>query len=319
MFSYLLALRSLYNMISFSLLLIRNELLGTLFLEYYFCGLMGRLKYIFWLVLGALCMAFGVYNFLAPNHIATGGTAGMAQVMDMILPYSIGLWMIIINIPLMIIGYKFLGSKFIYRTIVTIFLISIFLWLFPYTLSFTSLTKAPILNTLYGGILVGLGLGFIFKGGASAGGGSILAKILSERKGLKSSQVLFLIDALVILSISLVNNDVELGLWSMLSIYISSKVMEKILTGNHNQKIVHLSSNDNLEELGKKLEKELEIQGTYVKGNRLDQTERKDILFLTVDNSKIYLVKEIINREEAYNVRMMILEAGEILAPSTNP
>lgn len=282
-----------------------------------FAKVMKRLFYLFWITLGAFAMAVGINYFLAPHQIATGGTAGMAQVLEYIYPLSIGTWMILVNIPLMLVGFKYLGTKFIFRTIIAILMISLFLWILPYILDFKTFSNALILNTLYGGVFIGLGIGFIFKGGASAGGGSILAKILSQKKGVKSSQVLFLIDALVIVSIAWVNHNIELGLWSMIGIFIASKVMEKVLSGNQNQKVIHLSSDQNLEEFGCLLEKELGIQGTYVKGQRLNHQEQKDILFLTVDNSKIFLVKEMI-LQEGLNVRMMILEAGEIMSPTVS-
>ena len=119
-------------------------------------------------------MAFGIKAFLAPNEIATGGTAGLAIVFHSLTNLSIGSLMVLINLPLIAPSIKTLGKTFAFRTITCIISLTLFTFLFEY-FKLPVLSQELLLSTLYGGISVGIGLGFIFKDGASAGGGTILA------------------------------------------------------------------------------------------------------------------------------------------------
>ena len=114
-------------------------------------------------------------GFLAPNNIATGGTAGLAIVLHHIISVPIGGLMFLINIPLLVVSVKYLGKWFALKTITAIGLIAVFVDVLAEMVGLPVLSTDPLLATLYGGIAVGVGLGLIFKGGGSAGGGTIIA------------------------------------------------------------------------------------------------------------------------------------------------
>ena len=183
------------------------------------------------IMVGSLIMAFGVVAFLSPNHIATGGTAGLAIVLHSVINLPIGVLMALINVPLLLVSLKYLGKSFAIKTIVCIAFIVVFVDALAQWAHIPNLSNNPMLATLYGGVIVGAGLGLIFKGGASAGGGTILAKIIAANSGMKTSNVILLLDALVVASAGLVFKSVELALWSLISIYVASKVIDIILVG----------------------------------------------------------------------------------------
>ena len=269
------------------------------------------LNYVY-ILLGSLIMAFGVVSFLSPNHIATGGTAGLAIVLHSVVNLSIGVLMALVNIPLIIIGWKYLGKKFALKTVICILLIVVFVDLFAQVFKTPNLSNNLMLAALYGGVSVGSGLGLIFKGGASAGGGTILAKIISTKTNLKTSSVILILDALVVISAAYVFKSIELGLWSLISIYVGSKLIDTILVGAQNQKIVHISSSKNLNELSRIISESIGVSGTIVNGNDLNSSEKKDIIFIMIDKNRINTLKQIVYHYDS-EVKMIVMEATEVL------
>jgi len=266
----------------------------------------------FFIALGSLVMAFGVVAFLSPNHVATGGTAGLAIVLHNVISLPIGVLMALINIPLLAVSLKYLGKKFALKTIICIGFIVLFVDALSHWVHLPALSNNLMLAALYGGLTIGLGLGLIFKGGASAGGGTILAKIIAANSSVKTSTVILILDALVVASAGFVFKSVELALWSLISIYVGSKVIDAILVGVQNQKIVHISSSKNLSELSAIIVDELGVSGTIVKGNDLLDTEYKDIIFIMIDKNRLTSLKQLV---VAYDpqVKMIVMEATEVL------
>lgn len=261
---------------------------------------------------GSLILAFGVVGFLSPNDIATGGTAGLAIVLHHVFKLPIGILMALINIPLLLGSMKYLGKKFAFKTIACIFFIVVFIDLLGNVVRLSNLSTNLMLATLYGGVTIGIGLGLIFKGGASAGGGTILAKIIAANSSIRTSSVVLLLDAIVVVSAGFVFKSIELALWSLISIYVASQLIDTVLIGSMNQKIVHISSSKNLIELSRLISKNLAISGTIVKGDSLGATEHKDIIFLMIDTNRLNSLKQLVADYDD-NVKMIVMEAIEVL------
>ena len=268
-------------------------------------------NYIF-ILLGSFAMAFGVVAFLSPNHIATGGTAGLAIVLHNVFKLPIGVLMGLINIPLLLVGLKYLGKQFALKSIFCIASVVIFVDLFAQYFHLPVLSNNLMLATLYGGVIIGVGLGLIFKGGASAGGGTILAKIISSNSSIKTSTVVLMLDAIVVVSAGFVFQSIELGLWSLISIYVASKLIDAILVGAQGQKIVHISSTKNLTELSNLISEQIGVSGTIVKGNDLGEKEYKDIIFIMIDKTRLNTLKQLVSAYDK-DVKMIVMEATEIL------
>ena len=260
--------------------------------------------------LGSLIMAYGIIVFLSPNKVATGGTAGLAIVFNSITKLSISSLMILINLPLILLSIKYLGKQFALKTVICILSISIFTFIFDF-LKLKALSDELLLATLYGGVTVGIGLGLIFKGGASAGGGTILAKILSVKYKFKTSNVILGLDTIVVVLVAITYNSIELALWSLISIFATSKLIDTILVGAKNQKIVHISSSKNLTILSTLISDQLGIKGTIVKGSELGETENKDIIFILIEKNKLNTLKQIAFQFDD-TIKMIVMEAAEI-------
>jgi uncharacterized membrane-anchored protein YitT (DUF2179 family) len=163
-------------------------------------------------------------------------------------------------------------------------------------------------------LAIGIGLGLIFKGESSAGGASIVAKIIALKTSLKAGFVILVLDALIVITAGVVFKNIELALWSLIGIYVSSKLIDLILTGKQYEKIVHITS-ENLERLGTKIVLELGLTGTLIKGKDINLKNEKDILFIVIETNRINSLKRLIQEVDP-NAYMVIMEASELLGPS---
>jgi uncharacterized membrane-anchored protein YitT (DUF2179 family) len=261
--------------------------------------------------LGSVFLALGVVLFLAPNHIATGGTPGVAILLHFVLDLPIGGLMVLINLPLLLIGGKILGRSFAIRTIVAILLTSVLIDLFGEILKLQALSQNILLATLYGGISVGIGVGLILRGNASAGGSTIIARIVSSRSHIRPGQVIFGIDLFIVLATAGVFRSVEPALWSLIGIYVTAKCIDMILTGAPTEKVVHIAT-AKPDDLSRELIAQLGRQGTILTGTGLYRDEEKTLIFVTVEARRITLLRDIIRQTDP-DAFMVVMDAAEML------
>ena len=269
------------------------------------------LKNSFYLLFGSSFIALSVVLFFLPNSITTGGTPGMAILLHHLTGFSIGSMIIAINVPLLIWGGKYLGKVFAIKTIIAIILISFFIDLFANLFTFEPLTSNILLASIFGGLIIGLGVGFIIKANASAGGSTIIARIVSANSHIKAAQVILYIDIVIVVSSIYVFKDFEKALWSIMSIYVTAKAIDVVLTGTLSTKVIHIASNK-AEILSEKISQTLGEQGTILKGSGLFQKEDKTLIFIVVDVKKLGILREII-RENDPEAFMIVMEASEML------
>ncbi|MDX1827937.1 MAG: YitT family protein [Lutibacter sp.] len=266
------------------------------------------------IIIGSFITSVGVVGFLIPNKIVTGGTAGLSIVFHYLFNLPTGVLMFLINFPLLLISIKYLGKKFAIRTVVTIILLSVFIDLLAELIHFPILSTNTLLATIYGGIGVGVGLGLIFKGDSSAGGSTIIAKLVTSKTGFKSGSVILFLDIIVVISAGIVFKNIELALWSMISIFVASKFIDLVLTGIKQNKIVHISST-NLEDLKHTITTEMGITGTLIKGDDLHFDHSRNIIFLSINKNRIIALKNLVEEHDK-NAYMIVLEATELLGTS---
>lgn len=262
------------------------------------------------IVLGALSMAFGIVFFLLPNSITTGGTPGMGILIHHITGLSIGMIVFLINLPLIIWGAKVLGKGFAFKTIWVTFLIATLIDLFSYFFKGIVLTDEILLASIFGGVLIGIGLGLIFKAGASAGGFTIVAKVL-QSPYIKPANIILATDVIIVLSSIFVFNDIEKALWSIISIYCTAKAIDMVLTGTLNTKVIHISSLK-ADELSAAIADGLGVKGTLLEGDNLYKQREKKLILLVLDVKKLPQLKTIIEEVDK-DAFLIVMEASEMM------
>ncbi|WP_320036088.1 YitT family protein [Halarcobacter sp.] len=272
---------------------------------------MNQFKNLLFITFGSFCLSFSAVSFLNPNSIITGGGVGIAQLLYAIFPsITLGIWIAIVSVPLILIGMKFFGKGFVIKTLVSIALISIFTDLLKEVYVIPASTHETILASVFGGLLVGLGVGFVMLGKASTGGTTILAEVIAAKTRFKTSEILLVIDGLIMFSSIFVYGDVEKALFSIIGVYITSRIIDILLSGKPAQKAVTIVSN-NINALSSKIHKNLGKHGTIVKGMSLNQQASKTLILVVVDISKLQLLKEIINEHDE-NAFLVVQEASEL-------
>ena len=133
------------------------------------------------IISGSFVLALAVVGFFLPNQMVTGGTAGLALLLHYITPFTIGSLIALINLPLLVLGSRYLGKMFAIRTVITIVLISLFIDFLAQIIKLEPFILDTILSSIFGGIFIGLGLALVIKGNSSAGGSTIIAKIISSK------------------------------------------------------------------------------------------------------------------------------------------
>lgn len=272
-----------------------------------------EIKNIILITLGSALLSFGVTAFLLPAKIATGGTPGLSIIVYYVSNISVSVAMILVNIPLIIAGIKFVTPAFALRTIYSVSMTSLFIGVYPKLFDFPAISEM-LLSTLYGGICIGAGIGLILKGQASAGGTTIIAKIISNYSSIKPAQAMLVLDIMIISAIAIIYKDMELALWSLLSIYVTAKIIDKILTGTVSEKVVHIITQNSME-IGAKISEELGRKGTILSGHNLILNSPKTVLFVVVGSREIEKLKAIIHQYDEEAI-VIVMEASEIMGSS---
>ena len=271
-----------------------------------------NLKHYIFIVLGSLFMAFGTVCFLSPNQIITGGGVGISLLLHALFPQiTLGIFMAIISIPFLIMSYIYFGKYYLFKTFIVVILLSTFTDVLKEVLHVKSMTNDILLAAIFGGIFIGLGVGFVIKGRSSTGSTSVVGEIVAKKTKYKAAEVLLAIDATIMFASVFVYNDINKSLYSMISVYVGIRVIDMILTGRPSKKIVNIVSN-NVEVLKEQIRERIEEHGTILTGIGLHQGQNKTIIYVTVEASKIDLLKNLITKYDP-DAFMIITEASEFL------
>jgi len=183
------------------------------------------------ILLGALIQAFSMRLFLVPAQMVSGGISGAAQIINFYTQWPIGLMVLIGNIPLFLLGWRYLGRvRFALRTAVAIAAFSLFTDLLVFFIPPEGVTSDMVLNCLYGGITLGIGLGLVYLGKGTSGGSDILGRILNRKLGIPITQAYLITDALVVLA-SGFSFGWPQALYGLVVIYVSGVAAEMVSEG----------------------------------------------------------------------------------------
>lgn len=259
------------------------------------------------IVFGSLLGALAYPLFLVPNHIAPGGLTGIAMVFNFLFEWPVGTVSLILNVPLFIIGYRAMGHVFAFRSLITTVLFSFLIDLIP----LPPMTENPILGAVFGGVLLGVGLGFILRGGATTGGTDMAARMIHSRfQHISVGVILFLIDCISVLMAG-VSIEVEYALYAFICIYISAKVIDMVMLGVTTDKACYVISRQH-EGIKRELMEKLERGVTVLRAEGGYTGEERPVLLCVLSAQEIGRLKAIVRSldESAF---VFISDAHEVL------
>ncbi|SDM44236.1 Uncharacterized membrane-anchored protein YitT, contains DUF161 and DUF2179 domains [Psychrobacillus sp. OK028] len=192
-----------------------------------------------YVIIGAAIIAVAFNVFLLPNQVASGGVSGISTILKGVFGWEPGLVQYAFNIPLFIAGLFFLGAKFGIKSFVgTLVLPAVVL----VTANWEPWTMNPLLGALFGGITVGLGLGIVFRGGASTGGTDLAAQIITKYTGFSLGTSVLLLDGLIVLSAAIVF-DIEKALYALIALFVTTKTIDLVQLGFSQSKMIYIITN----------------------------------------------------------------------------
>ncbi|MEB2280630.1 YitT family protein [Lysinibacillus xylanilyticus] len=189
-----------------------------------------------YVIVGAAIIAIGFNVFLLPNQVASGGVSGISTILHGLFGWNPGFIQYAFNIPLFIAGIVVLGKKFGIKSFIGTITLPFIVLL---TNSWGPWTDNPLLGALFGGIVVGLGIGLVFKGNASTGGTDLLAQIITKYTGISLGTSVLLIDGIIAISAAIVF-DLEKGLYALIGLYVTTKTIDIIQLGLSQSKMVYI-------------------------------------------------------------------------------
>lgn len=179
------------------------------------------------IVLGTFLAALSLPLFFLPYDIAPGGISGISTVLASVLPLSVGLLSFMLNVPLFLLGWRTVGWRFAVRSFIAMSLMSLFIDLVPVR----DVSGSEMLASVFGGVLLGVGLGLVVRAGATTGGTDMAAKMIHSRVGfLPIATILFLIDGMVV-AVAALAFGVRAALWALVSLFVSSRAMDTVIKG----------------------------------------------------------------------------------------
>lgn len=271
----------------------------------------------FFIVLGTLLQAVALHLFFLSANLATGGVAGIAQMIHHYTNWPIGLMVFIGNLPLFGLGWRYLGGRrFVTRTAVAIVSYSIFVDTLAPFMPPQGLTEDLVLNALYGAVVAGIGYGLVYRGQGTSGGSDILARILNRWRGVPMTQSYLMVDTLVILSAGFVFGWEE-ALYAVITLYVSGIVAETTFEGRGMVRTALLVTSQP-EAVARQVLEVLQRGVTIVPAIGGYTGEPRSVLYCVVSRSEIVQLKTIVQEIDP-RAFMVVGQAYEALGEGFRP
>lgn len=263
------------------------------------------------LILGCISMSIGINMFLKPHTIAPGGLSGMSVVLSKVTGLSVSSIMLMIGVPLVLLTFKTLGHKNFIKTLMGTVLFSLIVNITSPLASIVA-TSDLLLSSISGAILIGIGIGIVFRVDGSTGGTDLIALILSKKfPGIKATKFMMCLDGVVVISSGIVSQNIEIALYSAIALYVIVKVADAIMEGFDYSKAFFIISNQS-DSLRQVITNELDRGLTILDGKGGYTDEKKDVLLVVIPkNQEVYLKKLVKSTDP--NAFIIVSNVHEVL------
>jgi uncharacterized membrane-anchored protein YitT (DUF2179 family) len=271
------------------------------------------------LLIGAAIQGVALRLFLVPAELASGGVSGIAQLINHYTGWPIGLMVFIGNLPLFLIGWRFLGGRrFALRTAFAVAVLSIVTDLIPRLHAFppNGITDDLFLNSLYGAVVSGIGYGLVYRARATSGGSDILARILNHYRAIPMTQSYLLVDSVVVLAAGFVFGWKQ-ALYAIITLYVSGMVSETVLEGQGTVRTA-LIVTGKARQIAQRVLDEMERGVTMLQGTGAFTGNERPVIYCVITRSEVAQLKAIVQEvdPEAF---VVIGQAHEALGEGFKP
>jgi uncharacterized membrane-anchored protein YitT (DUF2179 family) len=259
-------------------------------------------------LVGSLIYSIGVNIFIIPHKLLSGGVAGIAIILQYLTKIPSGYFIILINIPIFLIGIKIVNKEFGIFSFIGMISMSIFL---IFTRQFQSYyyMPDPLIASLCGGVLTGIGAGIVFKSRASQGGTDIIAVVIKKKYGISIGNIAFAINALIV-TLGMIVGNLETAVYTLISMYISAAVLDKAIQGFGREKVVLIVTQDS-DKVKQVILKNLGRGVTYLYGEGAYTGDKKNVIYCILTSREIEEAKNLIEDIDSSAV-ISVMDTAEV-------
>ena len=270
-----------------------------------FSKFMKWVKNLLFLTIGAIITALALESFLVRNNIIDGGVIGISMIVSHITKLNLGLLILIINTPFIIMAFKKMGAKFVVQTVYANIILAVFLNLFHHY----KVTGDLLLSTVFGGIILGFGVGVILKHEGSLDGTEMLSLVVARRFGCSVGEFIMGINVFIYLAAGKVFSW-ESAMYSIMTYFIASKVIDMVMEGLNSSKSVRIIS-DEATAIGQALIEKLDISVTYLQGIGGYTGQDKDLIYCVISRLELPKMLDIIKEIDS-NAFVSVVDVHEV-------
>ncbi|MCA1058347.1 YitT family protein [Rossellomorea aquimaris] len=252
-----------------------------------------RVKNILFILLGSAIFAFGLVHFNIQNKLAEGGFTGITLILYFLFDIDPSYSNLALNIPLFFLGWKLLGKKAFYYTVIGTVALSVFLWIFQRYQMTIDLEGDLFLAALFAGIFIGIGLGIIFRYGGTTGGVDIIARLAHKYVGWSMGKTMFMFDAVVI-GISLITYlEYRQAMYTLVAVFVAARVIDFMQEGAYSARGAMIISESH-EEIASVINEKMDRGVTVLRGHGSFTKQDREVLYCVVGKNEIVRLKNII-------------------------
>ncbi len=275
--------------------------------------LVSFLHKLFLMTVGAFIYAFAIAVFLDPNHLAPGGVSGLSIIINSVLDIGTGIWIFLINIPLLIVGLIVFKVKFLVSTVYVTALSSAIIEVIDRCFShlIPDMQDHLLIAAAAGGALVAIGIGLVFRGGGSTGGFDIIVKLMRRKFRHMKTGVLYLALDIAVLTLSaIVFQNVLVAMYAVVTVFTNSTVLDMVLYGKDNAKMVYIIT-DTPDAVADRLMKEVETGVTVLHGEGAYTKKNKKVLMCVLHDQQYPMLRDVVKQEDKHAF-LIVTKATEI-------
>ncbi len=278
---------------------------------------------LFYIITGSFLTAVGIALFAAPAKIASGGVSGIATILYHTLGFDTGLSILVLSIPLFLLGIAIFGKEYGIRSLAGTLFLSLFTSLLNRFFGYGGLLSyenvlSILLSAIFGGVMMGIGIGMVMRSGANTGGTDIVAQIVARFTPLSMGSALFLVDALVIGASGFIFS-LEMALYATITVFITGTVIDRVVLsiGTRSAKTVFIVS-EKLETIQKEILEQLGHGGTILSGTGMYTGHSRPVIMTVIANHKVSQLTNIVHETDK-RAFMIVQEAYKVLGEGFSP
>lgn len=246
----------------------------------------------FFVTLGALIAAFALEGFLIPNDIIDGGIIGISMMVSYITKFNLGLIIVLFNLPFLFLAFKKMGKMFVFTVLYGVSMLGIFVNL----IHNTQVTESDLLATVFGGIILGFGVGLILRNDGALDGTEILSIRLAKKFGFSVGEIIMFFNFFIYSAAGFLYGW-DSAMYSILTYFIAYRVIDIVLEGLNSSKSIYIITNF-AKEIGDSIIKELNISVTYMKGKGGYSGKEQTIIYCVVSRLEVAKIKTLIREND---------------------